>query len=77
MNNSLHSLDSKKLILTRVVEKLNELAYVSRETFTGHSSNMHWTELGTGREGWHEKSDSDEDSHDFVSNKLSGNELYC
>jgi len=41
MNNSLHSLDSKKLILARVVEKLNELAYVSLEMDTGHSSSMH------------------------------------
>jgi len=37
---------------------------------------MHWTELGTSREGRHEKGDGDEDRHDFVCNKLSGNELF-
>jgi len=66
MNNTLHSLDFKKLILTRFVKKINEPADVSLEIDTAHSSTVQGTVLGTGREGRHEKSDSGDDNHYFL-----------
>ena len=67
MNITSHILDSKELILAHFVEKINELADVSLEIDTAHSSIMlQGTVLGTGREGRHEKSDSGEDSHDLI-----------